>query len=570
MILMNTMKRFLSFLLLAALLLAVPVYAAPDSAETTSDAAASSVTDTDSVQTGSGAPSEIIIRAVCKTTCEALGEDYFYLYANCLAFPVASVDGSTYYLTDATIYDFPAIVTASRESIRTYFEANHILGLDMTDYAGEFSMTGASIEAVIGDKTYSPRLLYASDTYAIIVISDAPHTDLFSYTEQSFAGQVTYCKLSGQAFGLNPEPPTLNFTISTASTIFSESDDGKTLTSSDTILLRSAGSPLLTPDGVVCGFVYCDAETGEPRLTGLEGLGNKFKQLGITLDSSDISEEQQKAIAASKKAEEAAKASASGVLSNGQKDNNSSGSSKILRTVISVFTALAAVVIVGVIVIIIMHNVNKKRRLKAKRANRSHGSASQRPPKISRPSAIMTAAAAIKNDSPSESDTPKANTVSAPSDTLSSAPSVSTDATSVSAEVPEVSQPPKVSIPASEASASVPSVPAAVRPASAMLAVLNGVMKGVTLNVANTVIIGRDSRLCQMVFDESETLISRKHCQITFKPDSGDLILEDLHSLTGTFTPDGRRYAAGRRYLLHNGDRFYLGSKENMIEVRKS
>ncbi|MDY3072396.1 MAG: FHA domain-containing protein, partial [Eubacteriales bacterium] len=117
---------------------------------------------------------------------------------------------------------------------------------------------------------------------------------------------------------------------------------------------------------------------------------------------------------------------------------------------------------------------------------------------------------------------------------------------------------------ASDATRRMPETP----PRSIMLTVLDGSLRGCTLNVSDTAVLGRDPKLCKLVFGATQTEISRRHCQVTYRPQTGEIILEDLNSANGTYTPDGRRYAAGRKYLLRRGDRFCLGTRENMVEVR--
>jgi hypothetical protein len=45
------------------------------------------------------------------------------------------------------------------------------------------------------------------------------------------------------------------------------------------------------------------------------------------------------------------------------------------------------------------------------------------------------------------------------------------------------------------------------------------------------------------------------------------VLLEDCNSLNGTFLESGERLRGGEPRLLRAGNRFYLGSRDNMFEV---
>lgn len=84
----------------------------------------------------------------------------------------------------------------------------------------------------------------------------------------------------------------------------------------------------------------------------------------------------------------------------------------------------------------------------------------------------------------------------------------------------------------------------------------------------NGVLMGRDTVSCQIVFSHSAQGISRHHCQVSYKPQSGMFVLNDLGSTYGTFTMNGIRIQSGQPMALRVGERFYLGSKKNIFEVR--
>lgn len=121
--------------------------------------------------------------------------------------------------------------------------------------------------------------------------------------------------------------------------------------------------------------------------------------------------------------------------------------------------------------------------------------------------------------------------------------------------------------------ASAPAVPQkratpAVMPKSVSLSVLSGKLKGISIPVSEKVVIGRDPSACDVVFPADTTEVSRRHCAVSFNRQTGRVLLEDFSSANGTYFPSGTRIIPGRLYSLRNGDRFYLGLPDNMLEVR--
>ena len=49
--------------------------------------------------------------------------------------------------------------------------------------------------------------------------------------------------------------------------------------------------------------------------------------------------------------------------------------------------------------------------------------------------------------------------------------------------------------------------------------------------------------------------------------ENGYILLEDFNSSNGTFFPSGTKVIPKRLYSLKSGNRFYLGTPENMIEI---
>ncbi len=112
------------------------------------------------------------------------------------------------------------------------------------------------------------------------------------------------------------------------------------------------------------------------------------------------------------------------------------------------------------------------------------------------------------------------------------------------------------------------SKPAESLPDSVTLTVISGKKKGYSVKVTERIVLGRDPQNCKFLFPASDTTISRVHCALTFIPKTGDVVLEDLGSANGTYSASGKRLVPGKKYRVRIGNRFYLGTEENMIEVK--
>jgi len=122
--------------------------------------------------------------------------------------------------------------------------------------------------------------------------------------------------------------------------------------------------------------------------------------------------------------------------------------------------------------------------------------------------------------------------------------------------------------PVSAVSAAAVTAPADEPAAFVTMTVVNGKKKGYSQRVDGRTVIGRDPATCKMLFPASDTTISRTHCALTFIPSTGVVVLEDLNSANGTYSASGRRLIPGKKYRVRLGDKFYLGTEENMIEVK--
>jgi hypothetical protein len=87
----------------------------------------------------------------------------------------------------------------------------------------------------------------------------------------------------------------------------------------------------------------------------------------------------------------------------------------------------------------------------------------------------------------------------------------------------------------------------------------------------NPVTIGRDPKVCQLVFPPDTKGVSRTHCKIQFNVRSdggGSWSLEDCGSTGGTFLDSGERLNPGQPRSLHAHDRFYLSDRDTTFEVK--
>lgn len=81
------------------------------------------------------------------------------------------------------------------------------------------------------------------------------------------------------------------------------------------------------------------------------------------------------------------------------------------------------------------------------------------------------------------------------------------------------------------------------------------------------ILIGTSQGECQVVFRPGTPGVSRRHCSISWDAATGDFILTDLGSSFGTFLENRQKLAQGVPTRLRPGDRFYLGTPENLLST---
>lgn len=99
----------------------------------------------------------------------------------------------------------------------------------------------------------------------------------------------------------------------------------------------------------------------------------------------------------------------------------------------------------------------------------------------------------------------------------------------------------------------------------ATLTVISGALKGTSIPLDSSVVIGRDGSRCQMVYPQDCPGISGVHCEVYVQ--DGSCHLRDLDSRYGTFLSDGTKLTRGMTAALEDGDTFYLAEKGNTVEI---
>jgi len=99
---------------------------------------------------------------------------------------------------------------------------------------------------------------------------------------------------------------------------------------------------------------------------------------------------------------------------------------------------------------------------------------------------------------------------------------------------------------------------------------LAGAYTGAVITLSeDTVFFGRDPQQCQMVFDTSQSQISRVHCSLRYDKRARAFLLEN-YSKNGTFLENGTRVEDGKPERLSFGMCFYLGDSRNAFQLMES
>lgn len=84
------------------------------------------------------------------------------------------------------------------------------------------------------------------------------------------------------------------------------------------------------------------------------------------------------------------------------------------------------------------------------------------------------------------------------------------------------------------------------------------------LNPHDTVVIGRDSEVCNIVISAGK--VSRRHCAVSFDAAKGQFAVMDC-STNGTYLENGTRLLANLRNMLPAGTVISVGSNENRFKL---
>lgn len=135
---------------------------------------------------------------------------------------------------------------------------------------------------------------------------------------------------------------------------------------------------------------------------------------------------------------------------------------------------------------------------------------------------------------------------------------------SASPVVPQSGSPPRTPAPVAPKPIHQPPVPIS----APVLQGLAGEYKGTVVPLRDSAcVLGRDPSLTNLVFPETCTRISKRHCQLRVDPGGVRVYLEDLWSANGTFLGNGTRIPSGHPVELHPGDRFYLADHSQLFSI---
>lgn len=103
----------------------------------------------------------------------------------------------------------------------------------------------------------------------------------------------------------------------------------------------------------------------------------------------------------------------------------------------------------------------------------------------------------------------------------------------------------------------------------ALVVGLSGKYEGASFDISDgvPVIFGRSATDANIVFDQFETDISRKHCTIQWDGNSGQFTVTD-QSTNGTYLEDGSKFSTNRPVSVARGTVIYLGkNKKNSFRL---
>ncbi len=135
------------------------------------------------------------------------------------------------------------------------------------------------------------------------------------------------------------------------------------------------------------------------------------------------------------------------------------------------------------------------------------------------------------------------------------------NAPTVPAPAPVV--PVQAAAPAMAATSAAPATPAAGK---YYLIGVSGKFEGKKYSIDDRAVIGRNSEKCNVVFPADQPGVSSVHCEIT--RNNSVLTIKDCGSTYGTFIGNDTKLEPNLPVVLKSGERFYVGDKQNLFEVR--
>lgn len=102
----------------------------------------------------------------------------------------------------------------------------------------------------------------------------------------------------------------------------------------------------------------------------------------------------------------------------------------------------------------------------------------------------------------------------------------------------------------------------------AMIRSMSAQHNGISYVVGQTpVLIGRDASNCMITYQEGTPGVSKRHCSVSWNPDTEEFLVTDLSSSYGTFLMNGQRLLANVPYHMKSGESFYVGENTNVLRV---
>ena len=104
--------------------------------------------------------------------------------------------------------------------------------------------------------------------------------------------------------------------------------------------------------------------------------------------------------------------------------------------------------------------------------------------------------------------------------------------------------------------------------ADAVIEVLTGSMKGMRVPVdsGETITLGKSASVCQLVFDSSYGLVSRKHCSVTFDGKNKVFYVTDM-STNGTYRSGNIRLEKNKKTIITSGSLLNLSNSQCIVRL---